>query len=223
VPHLFLALTDLPHTQANKYFKLANPGFRWEYQLIDVGDFQGIGEMAPSRYFLQNLGEAEYLVAVYMYMRLLGYPAERITFLTTYQGQKALLNDVVRNRCGSHPFFGMPAQVSREGEGGMAGLVWKNDRPRTVEFSSLFLALALLIVIFPHFLTAQIETVDKYQGSQNDYILLSLVRTKSVGFMRDVRRLIVAMSRARLGLYVFCRYVSLLIFGFSLGNDYTYQ
>lgn len=36
-------------------------------------------------------------------------------------------------------------------------------------------------------------------GSQNDYILLSLVRTKTVGYLRDVRRLIVAMSRARLG------------------------
>jgi len=35
--------------------------------------------------------------------------------------------------------------------------------------------------------------------------LLSLVRTKSVGHLRDVRRLIVAMSRARLGLYIFCR------------------
>jgi intron-binding protein aquarius len=30
------------------------------------------------------------------------------------------------------------------------------------------------------------------------------VRTKAVGHIRDVRRLIVAMSRARLGLYVFC-------------------
>jgi intron-binding protein aquarius len=36
-------------------------------------------------------------------------------------------------------------------------------------------------------------------------VLLSLVRTKAVGHLRDVRRLIVAMSRARLGLYVFCR------------------
>lgn len=34
--------------------------------------------------------------------------------------------------------------------------------------------------------------------------MLSLVRTKTVGHIRDVRRLIVAMSRARLGLYVFC-------------------
>ena len=51
----------------------------------------------------------------------------------------------------------------------------------------------------------QITTVDKFQGQQNDFILLSLVRTRTVGHLRDVRRLIVAMSRARLGLYVFCR------------------
>jgi len=36
-------------------------------------------------------------------------------------------------------------------------------------------------------------------------ILLSLVRTRSVGHLRDIRRLIVALSRSRLGLYVFCR------------------
>lgn len=47
--------------------------------------------------------------------------------------------------------------------------------------------------------------MDKFQGQQNDYILLSLVRTRIVGHLRDVRRLVVAMSRARLGLYVFCR------------------
>ena len=32
-----------------------------------------------------------------------------------------------------------------------------------------------------------------------------MVRTKTVGHIRDLRRLVVAMSRARLGLYVFCR------------------
>ena len=54
-------------------------------------------------------------------------------------------------------------------------------------------------------LILQIATVDKYQGQQNDYILLSLVRTRAVGHIRDVRRLVVAMSRARLGLYIFGR------------------
>ena len=51
----------------------------------------------------------------------------------------------------------------------------------------------------------QVTTVDRYQGQQNDYIILSLVRTKHVGHLRDVRRLVVAMSRARLGLYVLAR------------------
>lgn len=41
----------------------------------------------------------------------------------------------------------------------------------------------------------QITTVDKYQGQQNDYVLLSLVRSKVVGHLRDVRRLVVALSR----------------------------
>lgn len=47
--------------------------------------------------------------------------------------------------------------------------------------------------------------MDKYQGQQNDYVLVSLVRSRAVGHLRDVRRLVVAMSRARLGLYVFAR------------------
>merc|ERR1712113_657353 len=51
----------------------------------------------------------------------------------------------------------------------------------------------------------KITTVDKFQGQQNDYVLLSLVRTRNVGHLRDVRRLVVAMSRARLGLYIFGR------------------
>lgn len=54
-------------------------------------------------------------------------------------------------------------------------------------------------------LPAAITTVDKYQGQQNDMILLSLVRSKHVGHLRDIRRLVVALSRARMGIYVFGR------------------
>lgn len=43
------------------------------------------------------------------------------------------------------------------------------------------------------------------KGQQNDFILISLVRTKAVGHIRDIRRLVVAMSRARFGLYIFGR------------------
>jgi intron-binding protein aquarius len=49
------------------------------------------------------LGEAEYVVQTYMYMRLLGYPASKISIITTYNGQKALIRDVVKARCGGNP------------------------------------------------------------------------------------------------------------------------
>lgn len=153
-------LDDLEHILARDEYKKANAGFVYDYQLINVEDFNGVGESEPNPFFYQNLAEAEYIVAVFMFMRLIGYPAEKISILTTYNGQKHLIRDVINLRCGKNPLIGWPHKIT---------------------------------------------TVDKYQGQQNDYILISLVRTKAVGHLRDVRRLVVAMSRARLGLYVFGR------------------
>ncbi|WCJ39022.1 P-loop containing nucleoside triphosphate hydrolases superfamily protein [Euphorbia peplus] len=153
-------LGDLPNVKEEAVFHKANSGFSFDYQLVDVPDYHGRGESAPSPWFYQNEGEAEYVVSVYIYMRLLGYPANKISILTTYNGQKLLIRDVINRRCVPYDFIGPPSKVT---------------------------------------------TVDKFQGQQNDFILLSLVRTRFVGHLRDVRRLIVAMSRARLGLYVFCR------------------
>lgn len=156
----YKCLGDLQHIVEWPEYKKANPGFAYDFQLVNVGEFNDVGETEPNPYFYQNLAEAEYVVAVYMYMRLLGYPAEKISILTTYNGQKHLLRDVINARCGENPLIGRPHKVT---------------------------------------------TVDKYQGQQNDYILVSLVRTKAVGHLRDVRRLVVALSRARLGLYIFGR------------------
>ncbi|MEN2499614.1 MAG: hypothetical protein MHMPM18_003813 [Marteilia pararefringens] len=153
-------LGNMPHTENNHEFIRANPGFLNIMQFIDVQDFNGAGETQPHPFFYQNLGEAEYLVAVYSFMRCIGYPADKIAVLTTYNGQKSLLSDIFSYRCASNPFLGMPKCIS---------------------------------------------TVDKYQGQQADFVLLSLVRTKSLGYLGDVRRMIVAVSRARLGLYIFGR------------------
>ncbi|KAL1953544.1 hypothetical protein VTO42DRAFT_2621 [Malbranchea cinnamomea] len=153
-------LGNLPVVETNEEFKLANAGFKFDYQFINVPDYQGVGEREPSPHFIQNLGEAEYAVAIFQYMRLLGYPASKISILTTYAGQKALIQDVLNHRCAKNSLFGLPKIVT---------------------------------------------TVDKYQGEQNDYIILSLTRTKTVGYLRDVRRLTVALSRARLGLYILGR------------------
>jgi intron-binding protein aquarius len=152
-------LGDLDHVASLNRFQKSNAGFAHTFQFINVENFEGKGETTPTAHFYQNVGEAEYVVAMFQYMVLIGYPAESISILTTYNGQKALLHDILSQRCGKGtPFSGI--------------------RPKAV------------------------STVDQYQGQQNDIILLSLVRTESVGHLRDVRRLIVAVSRARLGIYV---------------------
>ncbi|TQV92575.1 DEAD helicases superfamily protein (Aquarius) [Cordyceps javanica] len=153
-------LHNLPDVSNNVEFKQANAGFKFDFQFINVPKYKGKGEMEPTPHFIQNLGEAEYAVAMYQYMRLLGYPADKISILTTYAGQRALVRDVLSHRCARNTIFGMPKAVA---------------------------------------------TVDKYQGEQNDYIILSLTRTSRVGYLRDVRRMTVAMSRARLGLYILGR------------------
>ena len=153
-------LGNLPHLLNHPEFARANAGFAYDYQFIDVPTYQDQDEHEPTPHFIQNLGEAEYAVALFQYMRLLGYPARSISILATYAGQRALIRDVLEHRCKGNKLFGLPRIVT---------------------------------------------TVDKYQGEQNDYVILSLTRTKSVGFLRDIRRLTVALSRARLGLYILGR------------------
>jgi intron-binding protein aquarius len=155
-------LGDLSHVSQSEEFQLANPGFVHTFQMINVEDFQDQGESAPTPYYYQNLGEAEYVVALFQYMVLVGYSPDKISIITTYNGQKGLISDIISQRCG-------------------AGTPLDGVAPKAI------------------------STVDQYQGQQNDIILLSLVRTKSVGHLRDIRRLVVAVSRARLGLYVFGR------------------
>ena len=44
-------------------------------------------------------------------MRLQGYPPDKIAILTTYNGQKHLIRDVLRRRCAHNPVFGLPEKV----------------------------------------------------------------------------------------------------------------
>ena len=104
-------LGDLPFVSQNQFYRVGNAGFVNTFQLIDVPEFQGKGEFCPTPYFYQNLGEAEYIVAVYQYMRLLGYPAEKISIITTYNGQKHLIRDIISQRC-KGPMFGQPASIT---------------------------------------------------------------------------------------------------------------
>ena len=155
-------LGDLQHVDSSPSFQGANAGFAHTFQFIEVGDFRGKGETTPTPFYYQNMGEAEYVVALFQYMVLIGHEPSRISILAAYNGQKNLIEDVLSQRCGS-------------------GTPLEGIRP------------------------AAVSTVDQYQGQQNDFILLSLVRTEALGHLRDIRRWVVALSRARLGLYILGR------------------
>lgn len=105
-------LGNLPNVEKETEFLRANAGFRHEYQFITVPNYKGKGEMTPTPHFIQNLGEAEYAVALFMYMRLLGYPASKISILTPYSGQRSLIRDVLGHRCASNILFGLPRIVT---------------------------------------------------------------------------------------------------------------
>jgi intron-binding protein aquarius len=105
-------LGSLKHVNDQSEFRLANAGLVFDYQLINVEDYNGVGESEPQPHFYQNLAEAEYIVALFMYMRLIGYPAERISILTTYNGQKTLIREVMRKRCASNPLIGDPKKIT---------------------------------------------------------------------------------------------------------------
>lgn len=140
------------------------------------------------------------------YMRLLGYPAHKISILTTYNGQKALLRDVIERRCAQHPAFGRPAKVSAAGRSVVQPLHRHAAESSCFSIAAMHLhqrlstacmgpkdkqQLTPLPMSYPPvpLPPPQVTTVDKYQGQQNDYVLLSLVRTNHFGHLRDVRRL----------------------------------
>lgn len=52
----------------------------------------------------------------------------------------------------------------------------------------------------------KVQTVDNYQGEENDIILLSIVRSnkfKKLGYLKIENRINVALSRARIGMFIF--------------------
>ena len=49
----YLTLGNLPHVTRWSEYIVANPGFAYDHQLINVEDFNGVGETEPTPHFYQ--------------------------------------------------------------------------------------------------------------------------------------------------------------------------
>lgn len=49
----YRTLGDLPGVVKGAEYQVANPGLLHDYQLVDVGDFNGVGETEPTPHFIQ--------------------------------------------------------------------------------------------------------------------------------------------------------------------------
>lgn len=49
----------------------------------------------------------------------------------------------------------------------------------------------------------EVDTIDAFQGKENDVMIISLVRSEGLGFLMDIRRANVAISRAQYGQFIF--------------------
>ncbi|KAK2197494.1 bifunctional P-loop containing nucleoside triphosphate hydrolase/CWF11 family/DNA2-NAM7 helicase-like [Babesia duncani] len=94
------AVTSMEHTM-----QPPNHHFEHVFQFINVPDGE---ESCPIAHFYQNLQEAEFVVATFMYMRLVGYARESIVILCAYNGQRALVEDIVKAKCSWNPQIGAP-------------------------------------------------------------------------------------------------------------------
>ena len=128
--------------------------------MLDAGDLKTFQTAAGGVFVDRQV--AEYAVALYQYMRLLGYPAAKISILAAYAGQKALIRDVLAHRCKGNRLFGMPgwlgtlaewnpvsstASATRElfGNPGWGGVSWADQH-------ALLLAVAWPLLILAVFL-----------------------------------------------------------------------
>jgi hypothetical protein len=127
-----------------------------------------------------NMNEAVTIAALTSYLLDCGVPSSAITIITPYKGQKNLLIKQLRKlRC-------LPPPVHRT----------SNNYQGNNNSSSMQQQLDLRDAV-------TVSTVDRYQGDENDIVILSLVRARPGNrFVALLNRFIVAVSRARLGLYI---------------------
>ncbi|XP_028413718.1 NFX1-type zinc finger-containing protein 1-like [Dendronephthya gigantea] len=125
-----------------------------------------------------NVEEADRIIALVLYLLWNGCRPSEITVLSAYLGQTKLLRNQLKKAKAKHQeLFQETAaddNVADDEDGGLKDGF------------------------------VQVQTIDMYQGDENKYILVSLVRSNKnnkIGFLKEWNRRCVAQSRAKCGMY----------------------
>ena len=121
--------------------------------------------------------EADRVVNLAIFMIQQGNNPDNITILAPYQGQVRVLRDKLR--IAQKQWSELFPDINSESE--------SDTKKRKRKYP------------------IQIQTIDQYQGDENDFIIVSLTRSNplgKIGFLRLLNRRCVAQSRAKCGLYI---------------------
>ncbi|KAF6831007.1 dead box helicase [Colletotrichum musicola] len=120
-----------------------------------------------------NAFEAEMIVGLYKHLVCQGTKPSEITLLAFYSGQRAYIEGILRR---NHTCAPVPDRDNGDSDG---------------------------------FSGPEVQTIDGYQGKENEVVLISVTRSPDdrrkpdAGFLKDLRRVIVALSRSRRLLVIF--------------------
>ncbi len=132
-----------------------------------------------------NIKEAERIVALAIYLLNNGCSPSEITVLAAYLGQTKLLRKMLKQEKNNRPELFQEYEYNepedtQDSEDEEKGVMVRKE-------SSI-----------------QVQTIDMYQGDENQYVLISLVRSNNrgaIGFLKEMNRRCVAQSRAKCGMY----------------------
>ena len=130
-----------------------------------------------------NIKEAERIVAFVIFLLTNGCCPSEITVLAAYLGQTKLLRKMLKKEKYNRPTLFQEYEY--------------NDLDDESAESDESAAVKKVCSI-------QVQTIDMYQGDENKYVIVSLVRSNTrgaIGFLKEMNRRCVAQSRAKCGMY----------------------
>ena len=136
-----------------------------------------------------NKKEAEMVVQLALFFLLHGFSPSQVTIIAAYQGQTGLIRKLIKQAEIKYPYL-FPDMPNNDADLGQKVAL---SRVKLANSKKTFK------------MRLHVQTIDMYQGDENDIIIVSLVRcnnNRKLGFLNTLNRRCVAQSRAKCGMYL---------------------